>query len=500
MSAENLYFILWLKEYTIRYKQWLVQVKAEREAAAKHGVPWSLHTSINLASFYARAKQTFFTPNAPYELNLPSNILAPFHAPLGPNQHPDPAFFNDVAIETRCMLEASLRRFVNAQLNNVGNNRVLCGIIVGSLIIIVGIVPPLAVNLALGQSRWTRLAAIPALWIGLTVVLCAFHGICVGVYVFGDLRQLRKFELARPPGIKLEKERPSTTVQPTIVPIQQVVACPPPCSPAPVYRTPLRSMNRLPSIASVSSTSSSNFPPPPVVIEISPPMSDYDSIEGPATNPGAVRFSMSSITDEPKHVMTDSASESSTFCTASFIHPFDANKDADYIDLDTPPEEFQRIAPFDFEALPPPTRNKNRRVPTFVPVTRNFQPTSPLTPKSSSKTPTTSQEKCNSKRRRSAASAITPSGAPRPVKVSVRTSYAMAHSTFTVKFDEKQEEEIRQRFRLVKAVPAFAVPLTRVLSPEIKRGQWEIVTRSMGLAFLLSWLVIGPLLAIPRLK
>ncbi len=56
---------------------------------------------------------------------------------------------------------------------------------------------------------------------------------------------------------------------------------------------------------------------------------------------------------------------------------------------------------------------------------------------------------------------------------------------------------IRKRFRIVNAVPAFAVPLTRVLDPVIVRGQWEVVIRSAGFALLISWAICGPLLAIP---
>ncbi|EEB95941.1 hypothetical protein MPER_05009, partial [Moniliophthora perniciosa FA553] len=81
--------------------------------------------------FYARAKQTFFTPNSNYELNLPSDLLAPFHSSNAP-LHPEPAVFDQIAFETRQMLRDSLRRFVSAQFNNVGNNRVLCGMIAGT--------------------------------------------------------------------------------------------------------------------------------------------------------------------------------------------------------------------------------------------------------------------------------------------------------------------------------------------------------------------------------
>jgi hypothetical protein len=63
---------------------------------------------------------------------------------------------------------------------------------------------------------------------------------------------------------------------------------------------------------------------------------------------------------------------------------------------------------------------------------------------------------------------------------------------------ESTEAKVKKRFRLINAVPAFAVPLTRVLSPVVRRGQWEIVVRSGMIALVLSWIIVGSLLAIPE--
>lgn len=150
-------------------------------------------TNPSLAVFYARAKETFFTPNSVYELNLPSEILGPFHAPVpdhpfnsdfnGTPQfgafspHPDPAVFNEVAYEIRGMLEESLDRFVKATFNNVGTGRALCGLIGGIVIALLGTVPPIAQNFATGRDRWMRLFALPGLWLGLTVALASLHGV-----------------------------------------------------------------------------------------------------------------------------------------------------------------------------------------------------------------------------------------------------------------------------------------------------------------------------------
>lgn len=174
----------------------------------------------SLALFYSRAKQTFFTPNAEYELNVPSDILTPFHTSSptsswsshGPRKnvlptaaalaHPDPAVFAEVACEVQSMLKDSLARFVRASYTNVGSRRGLCGIVGGSFIAIcTGVIPLLdtAVVNQYTQPRWVRFVAWPGLWLGLTILIASLHGVCLMVYVFGDVRQLRKFELSRPP-------------------------------------------------------------------------------------------------------------------------------------------------------------------------------------------------------------------------------------------------------------------------------------------------------------
>jgi len=56
---------------------------------------------------------------------------------------------------------------------------------------------------------------------------------------------------------------------------------------------------------------------------------------------------------------------------------------------------------------------------------------------------------------------------------------------------------IESQHTRMRRVPAFG-PLTRVLSPIVSRAQWEIVVRSAFLAMLLSFAIVGSLLAVPR--
>lgn len=161
-------------------------------------LPPSIKTNRSLAIFYSRAKQTFFTPNSPYELDIPSDILGPFHTPSLssdslnhlPNRdcsassgalspHPDPAVFSHVEHQVRSMLQESLSRFANSTISNVGTSRATCGLVGGTVIALAGFIPPAAENFALSRNRWLRILAFPGLWIGLTIILASLHGVCI---------------------------------------------------------------------------------------------------------------------------------------------------------------------------------------------------------------------------------------------------------------------------------------------------------------------------------
>jgi hypothetical protein len=229
------YFILWLKEYTAKYNQWALQFGPHKSSTSPSSTSYHITwpNSSSLALFYARAKQTFFTPNrsSPYELNISSDILSPFHTSNFGSPHPDPTVFAEVAIEVQKMLKESLARMVVAAYANMGSSRSMCGIVGGCCLILLGSIAPLIVNFLNGRDRWLRLLALPGIWLGLTFVLTSLHGVstgfvlfvrfdkpftdifcvqvCIILYIFGDLRQLRKFELSRPP---ISRPQINTTV------------------------------------------------------------------------------------------------------------------------------------------------------------------------------------------------------------------------------------------------------------------------------------------------
>jgi hypothetical protein len=467
--------------------------------------------------FYARAKQTFFMPNSIYELPLPSHILAPFHASDG-SLHPDPLIFTEVALETRRSLERSLQRFVHAQLNNVGNNRVLCGIIAGAFFCLMGSIPPLVVNFTRGEQRWTRLTAFPGMWIGLTIFLAAINGICLGVYVFGDLRQLHKFELSRPrisrpQALPTPRQRPvismpmmAPPVPNPILPITQparlsVVAPPPAHIPNHrLSRTSTASSDASSSSESSSSGCSGSFQEP-TVIHISPAYYDSDPIDGPATSPVVPDYGANFVFP-PKGEGSDSG-DGSFITTASFIHRYEPMDDDSSFDIEKQlPEERQPISAFDFDALPPRPMSHTPATPPPPPPQPQFgilEIKSEIPPLSQSLTPTRLLEwiqlKCNIKKWLVVTPAAELQTIPSP-RHSFDPSLGRPGPLSNAEKGEAIEAAVREHFRKIQAVPAFA-SLTRVLSPVVVRGQWEIVVRSAAMSFLLTWMVLGSLLAVP---
>ncbi len=605
------YFILWLREYKRRYKQWKSQNDFQKTVSDAHKMILDGY-STQLAMFYARAKQTFFTPGSDYELNLSSSILSPFHASDAP-PYPDPSAFIPVEIETRRMLDDSLRRFVQGQLSNMGNNRIICGIVVGCLICILTATPALTVNFVLGHDRWLRLVALPGLFFGLWLLVASLHGVCLGIYVFGDLRQLRQFELARPvisqpvplsyrplrPGVPGTFIKHNSTM---FVRRERVASLP----------GEQHQLQRMPSDSS-GVTGGTTQQPQAASFDghfyISQAYYDADEdddchmyhdedrdiCEIPSINDSgwtpedeqsrdALNVFFKRDTNENDLNCSDDNDGSSSLytATATFIHPFELNNEEDEKALECP-EQLQRIDKFDFDALPKRSRFRGPRrfasdctdttpPPVAVPkltissvadAELSYSPIPPTPTTAMSSTTVTSQnmdiifpprlklrvpdprapppappaksfivrrqEDCSAKRfrlqpgylesenpyseddsnRPHSSSAYWASNQPLP-RVMInegtslpRTSDASASTETDVKKEQetasnvKKEAKVKMRFKKISAVPPFRAPLTRVLSPIIQRGQWEIVIRSAVIGLLLAWMVVGTLLAVP---
>ncbi|KAI9512396.1 hypothetical protein F5148DRAFT_1279736 [Russula earlei] len=552
---ENLYFILWLKEYASRYDQWVAQsrpVKNDSNPKEQYRFSNQIQHSTGLTLFYLRAKQTFFTPGAEYELNIPSDVLSPFHTGHFVSPHPDPVVFSDVAWQVHNMLKDSLDRFVLASYYNVGTNRALCGTIGGIVIALAGFVPPIAVNFAKDYARWLRLLSLPGLWLGLTIIIASLNGVCMMVYIFGDLRQLRKFELSRPrisspKPLDASSSRPHisspvpigpypspTQSKPPVTPLTIAIpGHPPPAAISPVQRDSLaNSIASTPyDLASQYTSSASSYNGALMdgsepEITVSPAYFDPDPApEGPATRTGLNAHPF--ITDgiavpSPSYRFgtADAHSEECRFnraCYGNATAGFISFDDDDLYDRPTgKAAEEGRAATFDFDSLPVRDGEDVPCICAAVPAA----PSSVALPLNSP--PEEKQSESNQ-----------PSvPLPSPTVVAIpdddihplRRAELMSPSSFLARAQHKCNHnsvvgstpaapanqkyksqatpprvglhKIEIQHHRVRNVPAFG-PLTRVLSPVVSRAQWEIVVRSAFVAMILSLTLVGSILAVP---
>ncbi|KAH8114338.1 hypothetical protein DFH11DRAFT_207534 [Phellopilus nigrolimitatus] len=228
---ENLYFIIWLREYTARYcpvdgkgprarGQGPHQRREEQTATptsrappsaspptASHGAPTPPPPSPSSSPAPATPSSHPCPPTSSSSRppsSPPSSSAGCASSPTHPDPyafspHPDPAVFAPLKAHIEDALRASLARCVRAAYTNVGTYRAACGICAGTFILLAGAVPPLAVNFALGHDRWARLAALPGLFFGLTILVASLRGCLHHDLPLWRPAAAQKFELERPP-------------------------------------------------------------------------------------------------------------------------------------------------------------------------------------------------------------------------------------------------------------------------------------------------------------
>jgi hypothetical protein len=352
---------------------------------------------------------------------------------------------------------------------------------------------------------------------------------CIGVYIFGDLRQLRKFELSRPaisrpkplmvPSTRPTISHPIPGVTPILPAVQPRLAIVP--SP-PAHVLSARSPSRASALSSAGSSfeSHSSYSGETGAIHISPAYYDDSEVQGPATSPTAPDHT-TTFTFPTKREFDETQSGTDSFAaTASFIHPFDQILEEDrQLSPRTCPEDRHTLSAFDFDALPrcsyaAPPQHRARRLEQPRDAVKVVPEALPL-PKSRL-SPMAFIERMQAKCVTQWSARNTP---PPPRDLNFRAEGAqpgekMPHrprdtldASFLPHLDLRQPTRtradrsvVRKQFKLVNAVPAFAVPLTPVLSSIVVRGQWEIVTRSAFIALFLCWVILGSLLAIPPLR
>lgn len=180
-SAENLYFLMWLKDYALKYRELGISKTAAGDLAVQ----------------FSRALATFFDPTSNLALNLPADITSSIIAISKESSHPPPATFDPVVLQVKGMLRDSLMRFVRLCYGNAGTNRSWFSVWLGIFLIMLGLIPTIA-SIVTGASRWIRLSGFLLFWCGCAATIAATHGLCLILYSFGDARQLHPYELAAP--------------------------------------------------------------------------------------------------------------------------------------------------------------------------------------------------------------------------------------------------------------------------------------------------------------
>jgi hypothetical protein len=342
------------------------------------------------------------------------------------------------------------------------------------------------------------------------------------VYIFGDLRQLRKFELSRPPISKpqplvVARRRPLTSspvpilaslgrtpVLPITQPPPLPVLTPPPQSHVAMGRHSSRSTSALSSASRSSSSSwSGSSEDGAGEIHISPAYFDEvfvgEDRENPVVDP---KYAF------PKKASLDhSRNATSSFApTASFIHPYNhlhEDDDGGALAGNAPsPQRLQPLSAFNFDSLPP-----RSSPPPIAPMSAPYHPDTIVIrsdkPSKVSLTPRAIlayiQTKCNVYTWK-ASVPITDLEKSVPPGWKLQPTSLPGQPHIHRRRSEKSSVQVQAQFKMIQAVPAFASPLTRVLSPVVVRAQWEIVVRSAIVALFISWAMLGSLLAIPVMR
>ncbi|KAK4048760.1 hypothetical protein OIV83_004526 [Microbotryomycetes sp. JL201] len=196
-SAESLYFILWLDEYTKEYNEWLADKAVEHPEAAPSLSTDPLatrradHLPDYLADSVQRAMQCFFMPNAPLELNLAHNTRDKTLVEAGASGKPQ-----DFA-EARDVIEHSLNRSLQQHsrtcIANAGPRRLVFCFCLGLSVFLLGLVPPF-VGIFGGYARGVRAAGLFFIWFGSAVMYMAVNRICGVIWLLGEDRQLVPWE------------------------------------------------------------------------------------------------------------------------------------------------------------------------------------------------------------------------------------------------------------------------------------------------------------------
>ncbi|BGP15993.1 hypothetical protein JCM10213_005457 [Rhodosporidiobolus nylandii] len=193
-SAENLYFFLWLREYSRLFI-------AHPSSSRPH------QDVITLGTSFKTAVEVFFSASSPLELNVPSDVRREIDGHIRAVAQPSaaqpsndaflpPAAFDKVGHITSESLAVSFKGYKKQVTRNADRNRGWFAMFLGAFTWLLGCIPAIVCG-SLGLSRGWRAFGIPLWWFGPLVFLGGFGKTCLVIYLFGDSRQLYPWELAR---------------------------------------------------------------------------------------------------------------------------------------------------------------------------------------------------------------------------------------------------------------------------------------------------------------
>ncbi|GAA6042274.1 hypothetical protein JCM8097_000609 [Rhodosporidiobolus ruineniae] len=193
-SAENLYFDLWLDEYTKLFNRHTPSQRPPAEVIA-------------LGNSFRTAVDTFFAQSSPLEVNVPSDVrreidgyirnVVPATAAEPSNESfLPPSAFDKVHNVTSESLAISFKAFRKQVVRNADRNRGYFAIFLGLLTWALGLIPTI-VCAVLDKHRGWRAFGIPLWWFGITVAMGGWGKTCLVIYLFGDSRQAYPWELAK---------------------------------------------------------------------------------------------------------------------------------------------------------------------------------------------------------------------------------------------------------------------------------------------------------------
>ncbi|KAG8790775.1 hypothetical protein FRC12_011057 [Ceratobasidium sp. 428] len=235
-GAENLYFCLWLQQYTDEYERQVAESDA-RPSSCCHcpgSKPIPVPPNETLAGSFQRARELFFDSASQYELNVTDDMIDPVRHLVrtpkssgppkrrkeaweeddgdngvdGPSEEQPLAVSKDLSTtmyarprdlekikcEVEGLLRQSLTRFLQLAFTNAGRSH--DKIAYGVWGVYTAAALAASVSLIVGRKpRALRLIVFPFLLGAWCVLFAVLNGVCTAIYAFGDARQLYPYEL-----------------------------------------------------------------------------------------------------------------------------------------------------------------------------------------------------------------------------------------------------------------------------------------------------------------